>query len=114
MQPFLIKLLRARWHIVDILNNKFDKLLSILSSLFDHLKVQAPIVEAYDALSKKINMSFQRVIECLYEVQANSRLASDAGTSKEIAGEGPSHKVEPFNGNLPRSSLSEMNLMMKT
>lgn len=38
MQQVLIKLLRACWNIVYISNNKFDEMLSILASLFNHLK----------------------------------------------------------------------------
>lgn len=51
MQEVLIKLLRDYWNIVDVSNNKFDDMLSILGQLFDHLKAQAPTAESYDALT---------------------------------------------------------------
>ena len=38
MQKVLIKLIRGSWNIVDVLNHKFDEVLSILSNLCDHLK----------------------------------------------------------------------------
>ena len=46
MQQVLIKILRACWNIVDVPNNKFDEMRSILSQLFDHLKAQAHSAEA--------------------------------------------------------------------
>ena len=58
MQHVIMELLRSCWNIVYVLNNKFDEMLSIFGTLFDHLKAQAPTSEAYNALSKKINMSF--------------------------------------------------------
>lgn len=50
MQQVLIILLRACWNIMDVPNNEFDEILSILS-LFNHLKAQAPTTEGYDALT---------------------------------------------------------------
>ena len=38
MQHILIKLFRACWNIFYVPHNKFDEMLSILGSLFDHLK----------------------------------------------------------------------------
>lgn len=51
MQQVLMKLLRACWNIVDVPHNKFNEMLSIIGSLFDHLKDQAPTAEAYDTLN---------------------------------------------------------------
>lgn len=93
MQQVLIKLLQACWNIVDVSNNKFDEMISVLGTLFDHLKVEAPTAKAYDALSNKINTRFQKVFERLSEVQSTARLASDVGPSKARVGEGPSRKV---------------------
>lgn len=51
MQQVLIKLLRAYWNIMDVPYQKFDEMLSILAALFDHLKAQAPTIDAYDVLT---------------------------------------------------------------
>lgn len=59
MQQVIIKLLKVCWNIVNVLNNKFDEILSILGQLFNHLKAQVPTTEAYDALTLQINKSFQ-------------------------------------------------------
>ena len=63
MQQVLLKLLRARWNIVDVLNNKFDEMLSILAQLFNHLKAQAPTDEACDTLTLQLNTSFQTMFK---------------------------------------------------
>ena len=94
MQQVLIKILMDYWNIFDVPNNKFDEILSILSSLFDHLKAQAPTVATYDALSKQINVSFKKVLERLFEVNETARLSSEAGTFDTIWGEGPSRKSQ--------------------
>lgn len=86
-QHVLIKLLRATCHIVYVPNHKFDEMLLIIGKNFTHLKTQAPTVEAYDALSKQINTSFQRVFKRLSELQSEDRLASDAGPSSARRGE---------------------------
>lgn len=61
MQEVLIKLIRATWNVFDVPNNNNYEMLIIIYETFSHLKAQAPIGEAYDALSKQINMSFKRV-----------------------------------------------------
>lgn len=88
MQEVLIKLIRATWNVVDVPNNKFDEMLVIIDQTFTNLKGQAPIAEAYDALSKQINMSFQKVFKRLSELQSEARLASDSGPSHTRGGEG--------------------------
>lgn len=57
MQQVLMKLIQACWNIVDILNNKFDEILTILGPLFDDIKAQAPNAEAYISLSLSLNKS---------------------------------------------------------
>ncbi|CAH1452055.1 unnamed protein product [Lactuca virosa] len=71
-------------------------MLVIIDEPFSHLKAQAPTAEAYDALSKQINMSFQRVLEWLNELQGDARLASDVGHSNAIGGEGVSKREIPI------------------
>lgn len=68
-------------------NHKFDEMLIILEKTFAHPKAQAPTVEAYDSLSKKINMSFQRVSKRLRELNSSSFLASYLGPSHARGGE---------------------------
>ena len=61
MKQVLIKLMGAYWNIIDLSNNKFDEMFSILGSLFDHIKAQALTAEAYDSLTLQMKTSFQKV-----------------------------------------------------
>ena len=90
MQQVLIKLLRACWNIVVALNHKFDEILSILAKLFDHLKAQAPTAEVYDALTLRLNTSFQKVFDKFAELKESSLLAPVDGSSVARGVEGPS------------------------
>lgn len=61
---------------MDTLNHKFDELLLIMDENFDTLKAQAPIIDVYDKLSKKINMIFQRVFKRLDGLKTDALLIS--------------------------------------
>lgn len=56
-------------------------MLHILEETFNHLKDQAPTVNIYDSLSKKINIRFQDVFERLNELNFDQILASEVGPS---------------------------------
>lgn len=66
---------------MDVPNHKFDDMLVILDETFAHLKTQAPTFEAYDALTKKLNMIFHWVFEQLEEIKSYYVLALKARTS---------------------------------
>lgn len=73
-------------------SHKFDEMLSILASLFDHLKAQAPTSETYDALTLQMNKSFQKVFARFSELQESILLAPVAESSTARGGEGPSRR----------------------
>lgn len=87
MQEVPIKLIHSTWNIVDVLNNKFDEMLIILDEIFTDLKAQALTTEAYEALTKQLNKSFQWVFEWLEELKIESLLASEADLSHARGGE---------------------------
>lgn len=64
-------------------------MLLILATLFDCLKAQAPIAEAYDALTLQMNTNLQKVFDRLSEFQSSATLASVVGPSDVRGGEGP-------------------------
>ena len=70
-------------------------MISILSKLFDHLKAQAPTVEACDALTLQLNTSFQKVFEIFLDLRASSMLAPISSPSVARGGEGPSSRTQP-------------------
>lgn len=105
MQQVLIQLLRACWNIVDVSNNKFDKMISILALLFNHLKEQAPTIEAYDALTKQMNTRFKKVFDKLSVVRESSRLTSEVRPSDARVGEG-----SKMDQTIPWKTASEFNL----
>ena len=57
-----------------------------MEETLDILKAQDPIDDAYDSLSKKINMIFQRVFENLDDHKPNLLLASEARPSHARGG----------------------------
>lgn len=81
------KVIHPIQHHLDILNYKFDEMLCILDETFDHIKDQAPTVDAYESLSKKINIIFQKVFKRLNELNSNQLLASEVGPSHARGGE---------------------------
>lgn len=81
MQEVLIKIKHSTWHIADVTNHKFDEMLHIIEATFDHLKAQALIVEAYDSISKEINISSQKVFEILNELMSDLVLELEARPS---------------------------------
>lgn len=58
MKQVLIKVFRSIKNFVDILNYKFDEVFLILEETVDILRAQALTVDAYDNLSKMVNLSF--------------------------------------------------------
>lgn len=64
------------------------KCFSFSKKTFAHLKDQATNVEAYNYLSKQINMSFQKVFERLIEMNSKPLLASWVGLSHREGGGG--------------------------
>lgn len=71
-------------------------MLSILAHLFNHLKAQAPMAEAYDALTFQLNTRFHKVLECLWELKKSSLLARVVGSSVVRGGEGPNSQNRPL------------------
>lgn len=61
LQQFLIKVIRSTQHFMDTLIHKFDELLLIFEETLGILKKLAPTIEAYDNLTKVINVKFQKV-----------------------------------------------------
>lgn len=90
MQQVLLKLLRAYWNIVDVLNNKFDEILSVLQELFNHLKAQAPTVEAYNTLTLQLKTSFQKVFDKISDLKESLVLAPAASSTVARGGKGSS------------------------
>lgn len=90
IQQVLIKLHRACWNIVDVSSNKFDEMLSILATLFDHLKAQAPTIEAYD-----MNQSFQKVFDKFLDLKASTLLTPVVGSFVARGGEGHIWRTQP-------------------
>ncbi|CAI9297070.1 unnamed protein product [Lactuca saligna] len=86
MQEFLIKVICFGQKNFDTTNYKFDTIL-VLEETLDTLKDQAPTDDSYDSLFKKMNMSFQRVIEKLDNHKPNSFHSSKAFPSHERGGE---------------------------
>ncbi|CAH1433656.1 unnamed protein product [Lactuca virosa] len=62
-------------------------MLLILNETFSHLKDQATTVEAYDSLSKQINMSFKRVFDRLIKLKSNPLFALEAESYHARGGE---------------------------
>ena len=60
MQQVLIKVIRSNQHFVDIPNYKFDEVLQILDDVLTTLEAKAPNVDAFDNLTKIVNVSFQK------------------------------------------------------
>ena len=77
---------------MDVSNHKFNEILTILATLFYHIKAQAPTAEAYDALTLNMNTNLQKVFDHLWEFHHSTLLASVAKPSNARGGEGPSNK----------------------
>lgn len=77
---------------MDVPNNNFNEMLSILATLFEHLKAHALTAEAYDTLTLQMNTSFQNVFDRLSEFQSSAMLASVARPSDARGGKGPSKR----------------------
>lgn len=60
---------------MDVPNNKFDEMMSILLELFNHLKAQAPTTKAYDTLTLQLNTRFQKVFERFSDLMESLFLA---------------------------------------
>lgn len=106
MQEVLIKFICATQRHLDIPNYKFDELLFILDHTFDYLKSQAPTTEAYDSLSRKINLSIYRMFECLFELNSDQFLHRRRVHPMQEGEKTKQYNNKLFNGNLSHISLS--------
>ncbi|CAH1446997.1 unnamed protein product [Lactuca virosa] len=88
IQQILLKLLRSCWNIVEVSNQTFDEMISILSSLFNHLKSQAPTAYAYESFTLQINTSFQKVFEKFSYMKESLMLAPVVRPTGARGGEG--------------------------
>ncbi|CAH1427705.1 unnamed protein product [Lactuca virosa] len=90
LQQFLIRVIKYVQHFIDILNYKFDEVLKRFEDTLEELKKQDPNVDAYDNLTKVVNVSFQKVFEKFGKLKDQVFLALKVGPSYAIGGEGTS------------------------
>lgn len=87
MQQVVIQLIQYAQKFVDILNYKFYEVLLVMEATLDTLKAQGPTIDVYDKLSKKINLSYQKVLEKIGSMNFDTLLASKARPSHARRGE---------------------------
>lgn len=87
IQQVLIKVIWFAQHFVDILISKLDEVLLIMEETLDTLKDQALTSDAYNKLTKQINLSFQKVLENFGHLNTDEMLALQARPSHARGGE---------------------------
>lgn len=78
MQQILIKVIRSTQYFMDIPSYKCDEVLLIMEEMLDTLKDQDPTVDAYDKLTKKINLGFQNDFKIFGDLQPGGFLTLEA------------------------------------
>lgn len=76
MKKLLIKVFQSAQHFVDTPSHKFDELLSIFCDILTTLVSKAPNIDAYDNITKIVNVSFQKVFSKVRDIREEYNLAS--------------------------------------